>query len=499
MNSFCFWPRQRVYATADSANVDSAIADTNGSVDSSEIIDIKADQFSDHDQNGILNLKLTYKDLWALGLTTAMGGHFFSWSSGLSAGFGSHAIALGIWTVAYYCLVMCISELSSALPFAGGVYGLARVTLGVFPGFLVAVVDSYKPVLNAASAAYVVGNIITAITDCHKDMQFVTWAFFYAYCLAINFYGGRTFWWINRVNASITCLLVFIYIFGTIQFADFNRNAPYPDESGSDAWFQGGVSEFMRILPSPTRFFLGIQSINLACGQIKNPKQEVPRACMGSMSTVILTGIAVTFLACSINPGTAALSEMRIPLNPGFAKMLYISQRAALVVSIPSVLFYGNTYIYFLGQQFSSMGRSGLLNPAFGAELPYRNTPYFAHIFGAAVGYAVCTAQYFYSSVSPELNSLKVLASMFTYIAIAVSFIIFRVHYPAIKREYVSPWGIPGAVICILVSVLNIISVAAFQDNQHAIIGFAVIISLSSLYYYYVVRHRQVKHCADIF
>ena len=105
-------------------------------------IEIKGDQFNEENQADAALLNLNYTDLWALGLTTAIGGHFFAWTSALSTGFGTYIVSLTVLSTAYFILMMCISELSSALPFAGGVYGLARVTLGIYPGYLVAVNDN---------------------------------------------------------------------------------------------------------------------------------------------------------------------------------------------------------------------------------------------------------------------------------------------------------------------------------------------------------------------
>jgi amino acid permease len=58
-------------------------------------------------------------DIWALGITIVIGGQYFNWNLGLSAGFGSYAIATLLIGIAYICLCFCTSELSSALPFAG--------------------------------------------------------------------------------------------------------------------------------------------------------------------------------------------------------------------------------------------------------------------------------------------------------------------------------------------------------------------------------------------
>ena len=85
---------------------------------SPQVFNIKGDQFSSKtDEQCAINL--SSKDMVALGLTTAIGGHYFAWNVGLSIGFGGFAVVLFLVSTAYYCLVLCVAELSSALPFAG--------------------------------------------------------------------------------------------------------------------------------------------------------------------------------------------------------------------------------------------------------------------------------------------------------------------------------------------------------------------------------------------
>jgi amino acid permease len=66
-----------------------------------------------------LRWKITSIDVWALGITIVIGGQYFSWNAGLTAGFGSFAIAMSLTGCAYICLCLCVAELSGTLPFAG--------------------------------------------------------------------------------------------------------------------------------------------------------------------------------------------------------------------------------------------------------------------------------------------------------------------------------------------------------------------------------------------
>jgi ethanolamine permease len=104
---------------------------------------------------------LTSFDMWAIGITIVIGGQYFAWNEGLSAGVGSNLISLILVSIGYICLVYCVTELSSGLPFAGGNYGLARVTAGIFPGYLVGCYDALVAIIYVATSVVGIGSMIT--------------------------------------------------------------------------------------------------------------------------------------------------------------------------------------------------------------------------------------------------------------------------------------------------------------------------------------------------
>ncbi|CAK4705434.1 unnamed protein product, partial [Aphanomyces euteiches] len=71
-------------------------------------------------------------DVWALGITMLLGGQFVSLSAGLAAGTVSFGLAIILMGLAYLCFAWSQAEVTSAVPFAGGSYGLARCTLGFY-------------------------------------------------------------------------------------------------------------------------------------------------------------------------------------------------------------------------------------------------------------------------------------------------------------------------------------------------------------------------------
>ena len=63
--------------------------------------------------------KITAFDVCALGICATIGRLMQRWNYGFENGFGNFAVGLAIVSLAYYCLVLCLAELSSGLPFAG--------------------------------------------------------------------------------------------------------------------------------------------------------------------------------------------------------------------------------------------------------------------------------------------------------------------------------------------------------------------------------------------
>ncbi|KAG9406230.1 hypothetical protein AC1031_002556 [Aphanomyces cochlioides] len=135
-------------------------------------------------------------DLWAVGVTIVIGGQFFSWNAGLQAGTVSFGIAVLLVGAAYTCLACSMAEMSSMLPFAGGVYGLSRCTLGFYAAFILGCCEILEYVMYVASV------------NVSLSYEPLIWCISYGFTLAMLSYGGKVFWWFN--------LLLALYLVGMI-------------------------------------------------------------------------------------------------------------------------------------------------------------------------------------------------------------------------------------------------------------------------------------------
>ena len=218
------------------------------------------------------NLQLGWLDIWSLGITIVLGGQYFSWNFGLAAGFGSFFIATVLIGISYTLLSICNAELASSLPFAGGAYGLARISLGLYYGFVIGMAEAMEYVVYVATSAYTLSLMIIDVTDSHPDMVLVYCLLFYVSAIGIICVGGKFFWYTNHILCAVSAVILVIFCFGSFKYVDLAKWAPTEAVTGvaGGGWFIGGMSEFMTILPLSTWFFVGVESLNLCSNIVKD-------------------------------------------------------------------------------------------------------------------------------------------------------------------------------------------------------------------------------------
>lgn len=222
-------------------------------------------------------LKLRNVDIWALGITIVIGGQYFSWNGGYAAGFGSYLISTVLIGTSYICLCICNAEISSALPFAGGAYGLARVSLGMYPGFVIGCLEAGEYIVYVASSAIVLAMMIISLTEASTDLLPIICLIFYISAMMIHLPGGRIFWTTNAFLAVVSIGFILIYIFGSIPSCNFALNAPTPLVTGAmkSEWFVGGFVPFLTTMPLAAWFYVGVESLNLAAAFVDEVNERI--------------------------------------------------------------------------------------------------------------------------------------------------------------------------------------------------------------------------------
>jgi ethanolamine permease len=376
----------------------------------------------------------------------------------------------------------------------GGAYGIARVTLGSIPGYLVAWFDCYQSMFYTMLSVLLVGAIITYSTGVDSKWTPLWWFIIYCSYLAIHSIGGFFFWRTLKFLSITSLLMLVIYILGSIKFANFEENAPLPIQEGEPAieqWFTGSALLFFQVMPVYCWMFVGVESLNLAAQAAVEPKRDVPRAYVASYITVLCIALATIFVACSVFPGSAGLRLFGLPLSFGYMLIFDVNLKQSLYFAIPAIYTSGFTFMYYYSSQVRAMGKSGLIGGCLGYDIPGLKTPVPALVFGAIIGFLVGLRYQFYPGLKDDnIFSISLIGAVLTYLSQFISFITFRLFYPTIKREFISPLGIAGAIYGMLIFGIVLITLLGLEKSP-AIIAFAIYLVVLLIYYFCVVRYHQ--------
>ena len=210
-------------------------------------------------------------EIWCLGITIVIGGQYFSWNAGLSAGFGSYLISTVLMGIAYICLCFCNAEISSALPFAGGAYGISRVTLGLYAGFIVGILEACEYIAYVASSALVLSELLCLTTMTSLTMAPVYSLVFFIVAVCIQIGGGRWFWWSSSILAVMSISILLIYNLGSLKWTNIAYTSSPSTTGGDDySYFIGGVKSFIKVTPLAAWWYVGIEALNLGSPFVAN-------------------------------------------------------------------------------------------------------------------------------------------------------------------------------------------------------------------------------------
>ncbi|DAZ99482.1 TPA: hypothetical protein N0F65_001667 [Lagenidium giganteum] len=408
-----------------------------------------------------LQYRPTRLDVWLLGLTIVIGGQYFSWNAGMAAGAGSYFITYIIMAAGYLTLCCCMAEVTSALPFSGGAYGLARCTLGFYFGFLIGCCEVFEYITYVSTSVIGLTQMVIEAIPELAGYDPLIWFIFFAISLPIHLYGRRVFWFTNFVLGVISIFVVMVFVAGSLPYVDMQTNAL----NYTDLRFVDGMHGFMKSFPLAAWFFVGIEALSMSCDEVGRPKVNVPYGQVACMMTLLITGLFVLLVAISLPPGLDKLAGETAPFNRGFMLMFGLSDKAATVFTIPATFATAFGFVWSYGKIISAMALSRLL-PQSWATMTQHNTPSHAIIAGSVLSYLFCVGFYIKPSVNDYLFNICMLCAFTIYTAQCLGYIVLRMRKSGLdKGEFCNPFGYYGAVFSISTWVLGIVSIAGFQGN----------------------------------
>ncbi|HYI00283.1 amino acid permease [Hyalangium sp.] len=453
--------------------------------------------------------------LWALGVGAVISGHFSGWNLGLGqGGFGGLLFATAVIMVMYLGLCFSIAEMSPALPHTGGAYSFSRTALGPWGGFVTGLAENIEFVLTPAVIVFFIGAYLGNIFGTPVAFAPVWWLLCYALFVGLNLIGVEVSF---RFSVFITLLalsiLAIFYVFATPHFSldqALNIGGKTADgklfaaPAGTAQWLPFGWAGALACLPFAVWFFLAIEQLPLAAEESHDPKRDMPRGLISGILTLIVSAFLVLFLNSGVAGGAAAIGASGSPLLDGF-KAIFTGPWAWLASALSLMAVAGliasfHTIIFAYGRQIYSLSRAGYFPTVLSVTHGTRKVPHVALITGAVMGYVVMLIVWFgvgatraEGFVGGTLLNMAVFGAMISYAMQALAFIFLRANLPHIERPFRSPFGVPGAVLTLLIALLTLYFQFADETYRHGVIGAAIWYTVWLAYFALVGRKRLVR------
>jgi ethanolamine permease len=270
---------------------------------------------------------------------------------------------------------------------------------------------------------------------------------------------------------------------------------------GNGPWFPFGFSGALAALPFAVWLFLAIEQLPLAAEESVDPQRDMPRGIILGMLTLIVSAFMILWLNPSvIGVGAHKLASSGEPLLDGFRAIFGETQAKILAfVAIIGLIASFHTIIYAQGRQIYSLSRAGYFPPVLSITHSVWKTPHVAMIVGAVVGLGLMMIIFWGQGadkgaavIGGTLLNMAVAGAMLSYIAQAVSFILLRVNQPHIQRPYVSPFGIPGAVVTIVIAAVTLLYQLADPVYRKGVLGVLIWFAIATVYFALVGRHKLI-------
>jgi ethanolamine permease len=443
--------------------------------------------------------------LWGLAVAAVISGDFSGWNFGIDfAGFGGMLIAFAILVLMYYGMIFSIGEMAAAMPHTGGAYSFARSAMGPWGGLVTGAAETIEYVATTAVIVYFSASYADAITSELLGVSlpgWVWWIILYVAFIALNAAGASISFTFAIVVSIISIGIILVFSAMAIFSGAFSWDALWdivPDD-GQTAFLPHGVLPILFALPFAMWFFLGIEELPLAAEESHNPVKDIPRAGFWARGTLIVTGLLVLFLNTGVigaeATGVAAeplLDGFRAIVGDGAAAVLALFALVGLLASLQGIMF-------AYGRNMYSLSRAGYY-PRFLSLTGKRKTPWVALVVGAVIGFIALVALDTIAALNEGAGSvagaivlnIAVWGAVLAYLLQMVAFIILRRKYPNASRPYVSPWGVPGAIIAAFIAALIFVGFLLNPTFLPAIIAIAVVYAIILVGFALWFRHRLV-------
>lgn len=426
-----------------------------------------------------LNRPLGVVHIWALGVGVVITGMYFGWNFGLPIG-GPIGVLVAslIVCVLYLAWVLALSELSVAMPFAGGPLAFGRRAVGKWFGFLMGWSMFLECLFATIGTGLAAGGYIAFLLNPEHPNRKVTTVC--ALLCALVFLAVQ--YWGVKQQAVIMLWLTYAAIAALVWFWFGAAPGVSLARVFARPLLPSGWSGVLGAVPYALWWLVIIETVALAAEEAHEPHVSIPRGMVLAQITLVVLVLLTWWFASAAAP-YAETGAVDYPLPLVFKKVWgtgwFLTAFSAVAVAGMVVSY--NGMVYATSRQSFSMGRAGYLPKWLGAVHPTRRTPHVSLVVWTAVTMLFMVFGYFYEKATAVAILISTLSAVIWYVLAMVCLMILRRKEPDLFRPYKVP-SYPS--LPIFVAVLSAIAGCLYAwSNVQVLLPTAALYVAAALWY----------------
>jgi len=435
--------------------------------------------------------------LWALAVGLVISGEYFGWSYGwgVAGTLGFLVTTLMVATM-YTCFIFSFTELTTAIPHAGGPFAYSRRAFGETGGLIAGMATLIEFVFAPPAIALAIGAYLNVqFPDLNPKVAALG---AYIIFMVMNILGVKLaalFELVVTVLAVLELLVFMGVVAPGFSFSNFVLNG----WSGGEHFGLPAVSGIFAAIPFAIWFFLAIEGAAMAAEEAKDPKRTIPKAYVSGILTLVVLAIGVMIMAggagdwsklANINDPLPQAMKMVVGEHSNWMHMLVWIGLFGLVAS-----FHGIILGY--SRQFFALARAGYL-PEGLAKLSRFQTPHRAIILGGVIGIAAIFSDGVVNlqgmSLTAAMITMAVFGAIVMYIMSMLSLFRLRKTAPEMARSFRAP-GYP--VVPAIALILAIVCLIAMVWFNLEIAGIFVVFMLVAYLYFAATKAQRDAAAPD--
>lgn len=395
--------------------------------------------------------------LWALAVGLVISGEYFGWNLGWDvAGTGGFFIATILVTVFYVTFIFSFTELTAAIPQAGGPFTYAYKALGPLGGVIAGYATLVEFLLAPPAVAFALGSYVHFL---HPALPVLPIAIgCYVVFTIINMLGIKESAMFSLIVTllAVAELLMFMGIVAPgFKWENFKQDAmPF-------GW--GGV---FAAIPFAIWFYLAIEGVAMVAEEVKDPQRTIPKGYISSIVTLTLLALGVMFFTGGVT-NWHNLSRIDYPLPEAISIVLGKQNSWTKVfagIGLFGLIASFHGVIISYSRQIYAMARSGYLPEVLARVHTRFRTPHVAMIAGGVIGIiALCLGN------TGQVITLSALGAVVMYIISMISLLVLRRKQPAMERPFKVPLYPWFPLIALVLGVVCLVAIVWYNLMMSAI------------------------------